>query len=271
MTMLTLTLNTQLQQRLDCGPLTPCKLAGLSLAEIAAITLYYGKKKLRVDEVFTLSGANSPHILFENSSEKLDCIGALMESGEITIHGDAGAQLGFKMSDGNITCLGNVGDFAASGMSNGVIHIHGNVGDFLGGAIIGERKGMRGGTVIVKGNAGDRVGDQMRRGLILVEGNTGDYCASRMVAGTIGVLGKLGQYAAYGMRRGTLLLLTQPTLHATIQDCGTHTLPYLNLLLKSFQQFDTPFNQLTSQRVQRFVGDLAANGNGEILVIKSSP
>lgn len=268
MTMLTLTLKTKLQQRLDCSPLTPCKLADLSLAEIAAIPLYYGKKRLRVDEVFTLSGENGSHIVFENSSEELDCLGAYMQSGEITIHGDAGAQLGFKMSNGKITCTGSVGDFAASGMSNGLIHIYGNVGDFLGAAIIGERKGMRGGAVIVKGNAGDRVGDQMRRGLILVEGNVGDYCASRMIAGTIGILGSLGKYTAYGMRRGTLLLLAQPTFHATIQDCGMHTLPYLNLLLNSFKLFGTPFNQLTSKRVQRFVGDLAANGNGEILIIQ---
>ncbi len=268
MTMLTLRLKTKLQQRLDCSPLTPCKLAGKSLTEIAAILLYYGKKKLRVDEIFTLSGENNAHISFEKSSEKLDCIGAFMQSGEISIHGDAGAQLGFKMSNGNITCLGNVGDFAASGMINGLIVIHGNVSNFLGAAIIGERKGMGGGTVIVKGNVGDRLGDQMRRGLILVEGNVGDYCASRMIAGTVGVLGSLGKYTAYGMRRGTLLLSAQPTLHATIQDCGTHTLPFLNLLLKSLQQFDTLFNQLTSQRVQRFVGDLAANGNGEILVFK---
>ncbi len=268
MTMLTLTLKIKLQQRLDCSPLTPCKLANLSLSEIAAIPLYYGKAKLRVDEAFTLSGKNGTAIVFKSSSAKLDSIGAYMQSGEITIDGDAGAQLGFKMTSGNITCTGNVSDFAASGMSDGLIHIHGNVGDFLGAAIIGERKGMSGGTVIVKGNAGDRVGDQMRRGLILIEGNTGDYCASRMVAGTIGVLGSLGKYTAYSMRRGTLLLTTQPSLHATVQDCGTHTLPYLNLLLKSFKRFDTPFNQITSQRVQRFVGDLGANGNGEILVLK---
>ena len=268
MTMLSFTVKIKLQQRLDCSPLTPCKLAGKSLAEIAATPLYYGKKKLRVDEIFTLSGENSAHILFENSSDKLDCIGALMQLGEISIHGDAGAQLGFKMSNGSISCKGNVGDFAASGMANGLINIHGNVGDFLGAAIIGERKGMRGGTVIVKGNAGDRLGDQMRRGLILVEGNVGDYCASRMIAGTIGVLGSLGKYTAYGMRRGTLLLQAQPTFHVTIQDCGTHTLPYLNLLLNSFNLFNTQFNQLTSQRVQRFVGDLAANGNGEILIIQ---
>ena len=273
MSALNLTLKIALQQRFDCTPLTPCKLAHLTQAEIASIPLYYGKTKLRVDEAFDValnadSNSTISHITFNNCNEKMDGIGSNMAAGEISIKGNVGNQLGFKMSAGKISCIGNVGDFAASGMSDGLINISGNVGDFLGAAIIGERKGMRGGTVIIKGNAGDRVGDQMRRGLILIEGNAGDYCASRMVAGTIGVLGTLGQYTAYSMRRGTLLLKTLPTLHATVQDCGTHTLPYLSLLFKSFQRFDTPFSKITSQRVQRFVGDLAANGNGEILILK---
>ena len=275
MSALSLTLKIALQQRLDCTPLTPCKLANLTQAEIASIPLYYGKTKLRVDEVFdvALKADSNPtisHITFNNCNEKMDGIGSNMAAGEITINGNAGHQLGFKMSAGKITVNGNVGDFAASGMSQGLISINGHVGDFLGAAIIGERKGMRGGTVLVTGNAGDRVGDQMRRGLILIEGNVGDYCASRMIAGTIGVLGNLGQYTGYSMRRGTLLLTKQPTFHPTIQDCGTHTLPFLSLLFKSFQAFNSPFNQIKSQRVQRFVGDLSANGNGEILVIKSS-
>jgi formylmethanofuran dehydrogenase subunit C len=64
-----------------------------------------------------------------------------------------------------------------------------------------------------------------------------------------------------------LLLTKQPNLHATLQDCGTHTLPFLRLLFKSFRQFDSKFAQLNSPRVQRYVGDVACNGNGEILVI----
>ena len=107
----------------------------------------------------------------------------------------------------------------------------------------------------------------MRRGLILIEGNAGDYCGSRMIAGTIGVLGELGQYTAFNMRRGTLLLNNLPSLHATIQDCGTHTLPFLNLLFKSFKHYNTSFNNISTQRVQRFVGDAAYKGNGEILVL----
>jgi formylmethanofuran dehydrogenase subunit C len=126
---------------------------------------------------------------------------------------------------------------------------------------------MRGGTVIVKGNAGDRAGDQMRRGLILIEGNVGDYCASRMIAGTIGVLGNVGEYACFSMKHGTLLLTKLPKLHATIQDCGTHNLPFLNLMFKSFTKFNTKFSALETTRVQRFVGDAACNGNGEILLL----
>ncbi len=107
----------------------------------------------------------------------------------------------------------------------------------------------------------------MRRGLILIEGNAGDYCASRMIAGTIGVLGNVGAYAGFNMRRGTLLLKQQPVLHATLQDCGIHTLPFLSLLTKSFANLDTTFKHLKLNRVQRFVGDAANKGNGEILVL----
>ena len=69
--------------------------------------------------------------------------------------------------------------------------------------------------------------------------------------------------------KGTLLLKTQAQLHATMLDCGTHTLPFLNLLFKSFSNYDSEFSKLNSQRVQRFVGDLAYNGNGEILVMNN--
>ena len=123
------------------------------------------------------------------------------------------------------------------------------------------------GSIICQGDVGDRVGDQMRRGLILIDGNAGDYTASRMVAGTIGVYGSVAKYAGFGMKRGTLLLKNQTDFHATIQDCGTHNLPYLALLFQSFTMLPSKFNQLKSQRVQRFAGDLACNGNGEILVL----
>lgn len=266
MSALTLTLKTKPQQRIDCSPLTPDNLAGKSIAEIGAIELQCGKQKLRADMLFDIAGDDASNLVFMNSRDKLDYIGNAMQSGRIIIHGDAGWYLGFQMKKGNIVLHGHAGGFAASGMSGGTLHVHGSVGDYLASAIPGDRKGMKGGLVIVTGNAGDRVGDQMRRGIVLIEGNVGAYCASRMLAGTIGVMGSVGDYVGYGMRRGTLLLFSTPKLHATLQDCGPHTLPFLKLMFKSFRGLPSKFATLNMNRVQRYAGDLANDGKGEILV-----
>lgn len=269
MNALTFTLKNPLKFTVNCSALTPSNLANKSVTDIANIKLTYGNSSALTSDLFEITGQDASQIVFKNASNKMDYIGAHMSSGKITIEGNAGAYLGFSMKNGEIHCLGSADSYAACNMVNGMLTIDINVGDFLGAGSEGLRKGMRGGTVIVKGNAGDRVGDQMRRGLILIEGNTGDYCGSRMIAGTIGVWGKVGTYTAFNMHRGTLLLRNTPTLHATVQDCGTHTLPYLSLLFKSFKKYSTPFNQLTSQRVQRFVGDAAYKGNGEVLVLNA--
>ncbi len=270
MNALTFTLTKVLQFSLNCSALTPSNLANKSLPEIASIMLGYGKKQFRADEIFEITGNDAQNIYFRNATNKLDYLGANMASGRIHIEGDAGAYLGYKLKQGEIHCHGNTQAFAACNMAGGLLKIDGDTGDFLGGASAGQRKGMKGGTVIVKGNAADRVGDQMRRGLILIEGNAGDYCGSRMIAGTIGVLGNVGVYAGFNMKRGTLLLTKLPKLHATIQDCGTHTLPFLSLMFKSFAQFETKFSNIKTQRVQRYVGDAACNGNGEVLLLSPS-
>ena len=267
MSALTFSLKKPLQFPINCAALTPDGLANRTLNEIAALTLHHGKQAVRVDELFDISGHDSASLRFLNTTEQLDYLGANMRSGRIDISGNAGAYLGFGMKGGEIHCLGSTQDLAACNMQNGLMVIHGNTGDFLGGAAAGLRKGMLGGTVVVKGHAGDRVGDQMRRGLILIEGNAGDYCASRMLAGTIGVLGKVGAYAGFSMHRGTLLLTAQPCLHPTMQACGSHTLPFLNLLFKSFAPYSQAFANLKSLRAARWLGDAANKGMGEILVI----
>ncbi|MDZ4098595.1 MAG: formylmethanofuran dehydrogenase subunit C [Methylophilaceae bacterium] len=268
MSALNFTLKIVPSQRIDMSMLTPDALEGKSTAEIAAIQLPYGKRQLRVGEAFDISGNNSNNIVITNSHAKLDYIGSKMKTGHITVKGNAGSYLGFQMRGGQLSVKGNVDAYAASGMSGGLIQIHGNAGDFLAAAIVGDRKGMKGGIVIVTGNAGERVGDQMRRGILLIEGNVGSYCASRMLAGTIGVLGNVGEYVGYGMRRGTLLLTNVPNVHATIQDCGTHTLPFLSLMFKSFASLPSKFAKISTNRVQRYAGDIANDGKGEILVLK---
>lgn len=269
MSALTLTLKHNAPaQRIDMAPLTPDHLAGKSAAEISAVELLCGNRKLRVDSLFDVSGDDAGNLVINNANGKLDFIGRGMKQGCITVNGNAGSYLAFQMRKGEITLNGNADAFAASGMAGGLLKVNGNVGDFLAAAIPGDRKGMKGGTVIITGNAGDRAGDQMRRGIILIEGNVGTYCASRMLAGTIGVMGSVGDHIGYGMRRGTLLLLQEPKLHATIHDCGMHTLPFLNLMFKSFGNLPGKFAGINKNRVQRYAGDLANDGKGEILVLK---
>ena len=273
MSTLTFRLKKDLAHSINCAALTPESLAGKSIPDIASLMLSNGRSELRVDEVFEISGQPITHglqtIHFKDSSCKLDYLGAHITSGSLDITGDVGAYLGFNLNGGTIHCHGNTSAFAACNMVKGLLMIDGNTGEFLGGGSAGQRKGMRGGTVLVKGNAGDRAGDQMRRGLILIEGNAGDYCGSRMIAGTIGVMGNVGMYAGFNMKHGTLLLLKKPTVHATMQDCGMHTMPFLSLLYQSFSKLDSQFSRLHSQRVQRWVGDAACNGNGEILLISA--
>lgn len=270
MSALTFTLITPLQQRVDCSPLTLDNLAGKSVKDIAAIELQSGNRKLRTDEVFAIEGEDISSIVFRDASAKLDYIGKGQTSGAILVEGDAGAYLGMAAKGGVINVSGSVGAYAACELKNGEINIGGDAGDFLGAALPGNKKGMQGGVVIVKGNAGDRVGDHMRRGAILIEGNAGAYLGSRMTAGTIGVLGEVGVYPGYAMKRGTLLLLKAPAnLPATFNDCGSHTLGFLPLLLKGFQGYKTQFGALadTVKRVRRYAGDMSGAGKGEILVV----
>ena len=267
-------LKTTLQQRLDVSPLTPEALADKGGAEIGAMELHYGNRKLPVDHLFDwrhdADDSDGARVCFEGDGGKLDYLGLGMSSGSILVRGNAGAYLGHRMKGGNIMVEGDVGVFCAAEMRGGEIQIRGNAGDFVGGSLPGNKKGMAGGVVIIKGSAGARIGDHMRRGVILIEGGAGSYLGSRMTAGTIAVKGAVGPYVGYGMKRGTLLLFTAPqSLLPTFNDCGSHTLGFVPLLLKSFESLETTFSDFAGKvgRVRRYAGDLAALGKGEILVV----
>ena len=269
MTALTFTLKAPTQQRIDVAPLTPDHLTGKTREEIGAIPLQTGNRQLRADELFAIEGDDAATIEFRGATAKLDYVGLGLRQGEIHVDGDAGCYAGMQMKGGKLAVTGNVDAYAACEMKNGVFVIGGNAGDFLGAALPGNKKGMAGGVVIVKGNVGDRTGDHMRRGAILIEGDTGAYLGSRMVAGTIAVLGKAGEHIGYAMGRGTLLLAQAPAaIPATFNDCGSHTLGFIPLLLKSFAELETPFAGMSEKlkRVRRYAGDMAALGKGEILV-----
>jgi formylmethanofuran dehydrogenase subunit C len=268
MSALTFTVKQETAQRVDMSALVCHLLKELSVNEIAAIELQNGKRKIRVDELFTISGNDSQNIVIKNSYAKLDFIAKELQSGSMTVEGEIGAYFGMSMKSGTLTANGNVGLYAACEMKNGLLTINGNAGDFLAAALPGNKQGMKGGTIIVKGNVGQRAGDHMRRGNILIEGNAGDYCASRMIAGTIAIMGTTGRFLGYAMQRGTLLLWKKPTLSATFNDCGSHTLAFLPILFKSFKNLNSKFSEDTAafNRVQRYGGDIAEKGRAEILV-----
>lgn len=269
MSTLCLTLRAALRARVDLSPLTASPLAGKSRAEIGAIELFAGNQRTSVEALFSIEGESGGDIELRNCCDRLDGIGAGLTEGRLLVYGDAGARLGQDMTGGTILAAGNAGAYAGSGMKGGMLQIGGDAGEFAGGAIPGDHYGMRGGTLLVMGNAGARAGDRMRRGTLLIEGNAGDYLASRMIAGTIAVLGSVGQLPGLAMRRGTILLLAPTALPATFNNCGVYPLTVLTLLMRSWKKLPGRFSSLPdSTRVQRYMGDLANDGRGEILLLQ---
>ena len=272
MSTLTLTLRQSSQQRIDVSSLLPEALANQSLEAISAMTLPVGNRELTVGELFTLEGDTQAvdTLVFQGDTASLNAVGKGMRQGSIEVKGDAGSYLGMQMRGGTIRVSGSIDAYGACELKNGFIEIGGNAGDFLGASQIGNLKGMAGGVVLVRGNAQDRVGDHLRRGIILIEGSAGAYLGSRMTAGTIAVLGDVGSYAGYAMGRGTLLLAKAPkSILPTFQDCGTHTLGFIPLLLRSLKPYDTVFFDRAEvlKRVHRYVGDFSALGKGEMLIM----
>lgn len=271
MTAVIFALKTELRQRLDLSPLIPGRIEAMDLPDIASLELQYGNRKRPAGHFFELEiRPGGQGLRFTRGDARFDYLGRGMASGAIEIEGDAGAYLGYRMRGGILTVGGDAGIYCGAEMKGGEIHVRGNAGDFLGAALPGNKKGMAGGVVIVRGRAGDRVGDHMRRGLIVIDGDAGAYAAARMTAGTIAVGGRLGAHPGYAMKRGTLLVRRAPdALPPTFNDCGTHTLGFLPLLLKSQAFAGTGFSALAGPppRVRRYAGDQAAGGLGEILVL----
>ena len=267
----TVTYKGSAQTRLDMRWLSDAICQADKNASINNRKILVGKENVAVGELFEISGSiTTDQIVLENSTAKMDYIGhALPADISITVKGNCGHYIGAELAGGNLKIEGDVEDFAGCTMASGLIEVTGNSGDYIGSAYAGAKKGMSGGTVLIQGNAGNFTGDLMRRGTIMVVGNIGDYCGSRMIAGTIANLGTIGKQVGVGMRRGTLLLPHKPKdVISGFHDCGRHSLGYLTLLLHELRRHDSMFQSLhpMRRRVQRYMGDSAVGGQGEMLV-----
>jgi formylmethanofuran dehydrogenase subunit C len=253
--------------QVDASILVPAALAGKSRDEIARIELQGWNQAFPLGELFKISGEDAQKLTLDGVDGSLVRIGAGMQRGELTVIGHAGDYAGESMRGGTLQIRGTAGDYLGAGMRGGSIAVSGNAGTFVGSARAGYTKGMTGGTIVVHGDAGDRAGDRMRRGLLLIEGNAGDYCASRMLAGTIAVLGPIGTDAGYLMRRGTLIL--NHAAHETLPTFNLNGQPELlamRLLLASIARRNPAFRTLARARFNRWLGDLGAEGKGEMFV-----
>jgi formylmethanofuran dehydrogenase subunit C len=253
---------------IDASPLVPDALTGKSRAEIDRIQLQGRNQTFALGDLFRVSGANAHELVLDGLDGSLVRVGASMQSGTLTIVGHAGDYAGESLRGGTLTVRGHAGDYLGAGMRAGSIMVSGDAGTFVGSARAGHTKGMTGGTILVRGNAGDRAGDRMRRGLLMIEGNAGRYCASRMLAGTIAVLGQVGTHAGYLMRRGTLILndaASQPL--PTFNLNGQPELLAIRLLVAWLVRRNPAFRPLTQARFTRWLGDLGAEGKGEMLIV----
>ena len=259
-------------QRLDCRGLLPSALGEMNEHEIGRMSLRSGNRLTPLGELFDVSSdsEDAGTLVVQPIDDRLDFLGAGLHAGRIIVEGNAGDYAGRGMTDGILTIRGNVGDLAGSGLRGGTLMIHGNAGRQVGAPTAGERQGQRGGVIHVRGDVGDRAGERMRRGIVMVEGNAGALLGYRMIAGTIFVGGRTGERAGYGMHRGTLLLQRAPeAICPTLRPNGRHSLTFLHLLLNELHNLSGEAIAApdTLPQVERYVGDVASDGRGELLVL----
>ncbi len=271
MTQLRLTLKQAPALRVDMRGVTPAALAGLTQAQIERVTVTHGTQTLALAELFAVSCADASgaaaELVLEGDLSRFDRIGWQLTSGHIVVAGPAGDYAGACMSGGDVHVGGSAGMLAACEMAGGTLTIDGDVGDHAASSLPGSMDGMRGGTLIVRGRAGDRFADRMRRGSAIVFGDVGDFAASRLVAGTIAIGGRAGAHVGYGMRRGSVVFtsgapLIAPTFVPALADAPVAW----QLLARDLARHGGPFAGLPARRIVRHLGDLAADGRGELIL-----
>lgn len=259
-------------QRLALRGILPETLLGMDDSDVAALPIAVGNQNTPLGELFTLERASGDDdlLVIEPLDDRLDRVGEGLSSGRLQVRGDVGDYAGRAMQGGELTIDGHAGACAGSALAGGVLRIQGDAGDRVGAPGAGERQGQQGGLIHVRGNVGTRAGECQRRGFLIIDGDAGALLAHRMIAGTVYVGGQAGSMAGYGMRRGSVLLRQQPLqMVETMRANGHQSLSFLPLLLRHLGELSggTVVNDDPARPTQRFLGDLACGGLGEILIL----
>jgi formylmethanofuran dehydrogenase subunit C len=255
--------------RLDLRGFTPVALGALTAAELERTPVGHGNRLQPLAEFFTVAARSDDSLVFEGDLTRCDRVGWQMDGGRLVVDGAAGDYTGACMTAGEITVWGDAGALAACEMAGGALTIEGSVGEFAASTLPGSIDGMRGGTLVVRGHAGARLGDRMRRGTVVVFGDVGEFAASRLVAGTIAIGGQPGVHGGFGMRRGSVVFAgSAPEPSPTFVPAISSVPVFWQLLSRDLARHGGPFGSLPARRIDRHLGDLAADGKGEWIVAR---
>ena len=254
--------------RVDLRGVTPGSLAALTPAEVERVRVGYGNTRVPLVEFFRVEPRTDESLVFAADLARFDRVGWQMDGGRLLVEGRVGDYAGAAMRGGELWVQGDAAALAACEMAGGSLIIGGNVGDFAASTLPGSMDGMRGGTLVVKGHAGARFGDRMRRGTAVLFGDAGDFLASRMVAGTIAIGGSAAAHAGYGMRRGSVVFAgAEPRRGPTFVPAIAGAPVFWQLLARDLAQHGGVFAQLPNRRIDRWLGDVATGGMGELILV----
>lgn len=265
--MITLTLKEQPHVPLEAEVMSPDVMAELKTGAIRALPVLLGKRPCRLDDFFAVDGEASEDVHVRGDASRVKWIGRGMMRGRITLDGNAGMHLGAYMKGGTIEVTGNASDWVGAEMTNGLIRVRGNAGGQVGAAYRGSSSGMRGGTILVGGSAGLEVGMRMRRGVIAIGGQARDFVGLQMKGGTIFLLGGAELRTGAWMIRGTIVSLVPLHLLPTFSFACEYNPTFLRIYSKHLKTLSVNVpRDAQAGSYQRFTGDSAVPGKGEILV-----
>lgn len=259
----------------DGSPLKPETFRERSSGDAARVALRVGNATAELGDLFDLEGdAADESLIIEGELQHIHKLARGMTRGSLVVRGDVGHQAGAEMAGGLIHVHGSCGDWAGAERRGGMLRISGDAGHSLGAAYPGSRHGMREGVILVEGSVGNDAGLMMRRGLIAVGGSAGSGMGRGLIAGTIVACDRVGAAAGVGMKRGTLILTAEGAvgpISPTFAFAGRMRHPFLTIYAKRLAEwgFAVP-SAVFSGLLDRYNGDLANGGQGEILVATSS-
>ena len=239
----------------------PDAFAGLSEAEIGALEVLRGNRKVKLAELFHIEGdgaakAEELTIRLVGDLSKVRQVGFEMRSGRIVVEGPIGLLTGEHMRGGAIEIHGSAGSWLGARMLGGHIEVHGSAGDYVASAYRGARDGMRGGSIIIHGSAGSELGNYMRGGTIEVHGPVGQFPGIHMQDGAILIHGDCEGRPGAFMRGGKIIICG----HLPVVPPGFNILRLSKSVKFGGEKIQGPF--------YTFIGDLTEDGDGRLHVAK---